>query len=56
MYVKNVGNNVVKTLEQIGNNIFLSYTYTTCIFAVNRNSEKYLFGALYTNSEQEIIM
>lgn len=56
MYVNNVGNNVVKTLEQIGNNIFLSYTYATCMFAVNRNSEKYFFGVLYTNSEQEIIM
>ena len=56
MYVNNVGNNVVKTLEQIGNNIFLSYTYATCMFVVNRNSEKYFFGVLYTNSEQEIIM
>ena len=56
MYVNNIGSNVVKTLEQIGNNIFLSYTYATCMFAVNRNSEKYFFGVLYTNSEQEIIM
>ena len=56
MYVNNLGNSVVKTLEQIGNNIFLSYTNTTCIFAVNRNSEKYFFGVLCTNSEQEIIM
>ena len=26
------------------------------MFAVNWNSEKYFFGVLYTNSEQEIIM